>query len=159
MVLHADTPRIAIQESRDVIVASIQIDLDDGVLARFQEDLLGRIEETGARGVILDVSGLDVLDAEEFAALRRVMVMARLMGAESVLVGLQPGIAAALIEAGADVEGLHAASNMDAAFELLRPEPEPEAEPESAAEGPPADDAEADDDPTSEPEPLPGAER
>ena len=126
MALHADIPGVAMQLSRGIVVASIQVDLDDDVLARFREDLLARLHESGSEGVILDVSGLQTLDSEEFAALRRIMTMTSLMGAESVLVGLQPGVVSALIEAGADVDGLKAAINLDAAFELLEPEPEPE---------------------------------
>jgi len=136
MAHYADIPGVAIQVSRGVVVASIQVDLDDDVLARFRQDLLDCIHETGSRGVILDVSGLETLDSEELAALRRIMVMTALMGAESVLVGLRPGVVSALIEAGADVDGLRAAINLDAAFALLEPEPEPEheAEPATAAD-------------------------
>ena len=79
MALHADIPGVAMQLSRGVVVASIQVDLDDDVLARFREDLLRRIHETGSEGVILDVSGLQTLDSEEFAALRRIMAMTSLM--------------------------------------------------------------------------------
>ena len=120
------------QLSRGVVVASIQVDLDDDVLARFREELLGRLHKTGAKGAILDVSGLETLDSEEFAALRRIMAMTSLMGAESVLVGLQPGVVSALIETGVDVDGLRAAINLDAGFALLEPEPQPETEPEPA---------------------------
>lgn len=136
MAQYADIPGIAMQVSRDVVVASIQVDLDDDVLSRFRQDLLDRIHETGCRGVILDVSGLETLDSEELAALRRIIVMTGLMGAESVLVGLRPGVVSALIEAGADVDGLRAAIDLDAAFEMLEPEPEPEpgTEPESGTE-------------------------
>jgi len=140
MPLYADIPGVAIQVSRDVVVASIQVDLDDDVLARFREDLLRRIHETGSRGVILDVSGLETLDSNEFAALRSIIKMSTIMGAESVLVGLRPGVVSALIEAGADVDGLRAAINLDAAFALLQPEPEPE--PESEAGADPDDDRE-----------------
>lgn len=124
MTLYADIPGIALQVSRDVVVASIQVDLDDDVLERFREDLLRRIHETGSRGVIFDVSGLETLDSDEFAALRRIITMCTIMGAESVLVGLQPGVVSALIEAGVDVNGLLVALNLDAAFDLLQPEPE-----------------------------------
>jgi rsbT antagonist protein RsbS len=131
---YTDIPGVAIQVSRDIVVASIQVDLDDSVLARFREDLLRRIHETGSRGVILDVSGLETLDSDEFASLRRVITMSAIMGAESVLVGLRPGVVSALVEAGADVDGLRAAINLDAAFALLQPEPEPEPESEVEAE-------------------------
>jgi rsbT antagonist protein RsbS len=125
------------QVSREVVVASIQVDLDEDVLARFQEDLLGRVHETGSRAVILDVSGLETLDSSEFAALRRIIAAVKILGSDSVLVGLQPGVVSALIEVGADVDGLQTAIDLDAAFELLEPEPEPQTEPESEPESEP----------------------
>ena len=157
MTLYADIPGISMQVNRDIVVASIQVDLDEDVLARFSEDLLRRIHETGSRGVILDVSGLETLDSDEFAALRRIIAMSTIMGAKSVLVGLRPGVVSSLIEAGADVDGLQAASNLDAAFALLQPESELESEPESEA----GTDTEADPevDPAVEPEQTPGDER
>jgi len=133
MVEYAETPRVAIQVSRGVVVASIQTDLDEQVLAQFREDLLGRVHETGSRGVILDVSGLETLDSDEFAALRRISEMVTIMGTESVLVGLRPGVVSSLIELNADVEGLQTAIDLDAAFELLEPDSEPEAEPDGEA--------------------------
>ena len=139
------------QLSRDVVVASIQVDLDDDVLARFQEDLLGRVHETGPRAVILDVSGLETVDSEEFAALRRIIQMVTIMGTGSVLVGLQPGVVSALIEVGADVEGLQTAIDLDAAFALL--EPAPELEPDSDAD--PDPDNEVVDGTTDTPEGFP----
>ena len=137
MARHADIPRVALQVSRSVVVASIQVDLDEDVLFQFRQDLLERIHQTGCHGAILDVSGLDMLDSDELASLRRIMDMTSLMGAESVLVGLQPGVVSALIEAGADVDGLQAAISLDAAFDLLearRPEAAG-AETEEPAEG------------------------
>ncbi len=155
MSLYADIPGIAIQVSRDVVVASIQVDLDEDVLARFRDDLLRRIHETGSRGVILDVSGLETLDSGEFAALRRIITMGEIMGAESVLVGLQPGVVSSLIEAGAEVDGLRAASNLDAAFAMLEPEPEPESDSEAEADT----DADPEGDPPPDSEQVSGDEQ
>lgn len=150
MTVYADIPGVALQVSRDIVVASIQVDLDDDVLARFREDLLQRIHETGSRGVIFDLSGLETLDSDEFAALRRIMTTSTIMGAEPVLVGMRPGVVSALIEAGADIDGLRGALDLDAAFALLQPEP--------GAKG--DVDAESDSDPEStlppEPEQPPG---
>ena len=143
------------QLSRGVMVASIQVDLDDDVLARFREDLLARIHETGSQGVILDVSGLQTLDSEEFAALRRIMDMTGLMGAESVLVGLQPGVVSALIETEADVDGLRTAIDLDAGFALLEPEPQLETEAEPAT----AEDLDREDDASLEVETTPETDR
>ena len=137
MPRHAETPRVAMQVSREVVVASIQVDLDDDVLAQLGDDLLNRVHETGSRAVFMDVSGLETLDAHEFTALRRIMRSATIMGTEPVLVGLQAGVVSALIEVDADVDGLKTAIDLDAAFALLDPEPtssEPEPDPESDPE-------------------------
>jgi rsbT antagonist protein RsbS len=142
MALDADTPRIAMQVSREVVVATIQVDLDEDILARFQEDVLGRIHETGSRGAIFDVSGLEILDSEEFAALRRIIRMATLLGAKSVLAGLRPGIVSALLETAVDVDGLRTAVDLDAAFALLQPETEPVPEEDADRAGGPLVDGE-----------------
>ena len=132
MPLYADVPRVAIQVSRGVVVASIQVDLDEDVLAQFRDDLLRRIHVTGSRGVILDVSSLETLDSHEFSALRRIIAMCAILGAEAVLVGMRPGVVSALIEVGADVDGLRAAFDLDAAYAMLEQEHDagPDAEPE-----------------------------
>lgn len=116
------------QVARGVVVASIQVDLSEGVLARFREDLLRRLHESGSHGVILDVSGLETLDPEEFESLRRIITMTRIMGAETVLAGLQPGVVSALIETGVETEGLRTAIDLDAAFALLLQATEPAAD-------------------------------
>jgi rsbT antagonist protein RsbS len=133
MAGYTETSRVAIQVSRHVVVASIQTDLDEEVLANFREDLLGRVHETDSRGVILDVSGLATLDSDEFAALRRIMEMVAIMGAESVLVGLRPGVVSSLIDLDVDVEGLQTAIDLDAAFELFEPASVPVPEPDDEA--------------------------
>ena len=116
------------------MVASIQVDLDDNVLERFRQDLLRRVHETGSRGVILDVSGLETLDPDEFAALRGIIRTCAIMGSESILAGLRPGVVSALVEAGADIDGLRAAINLDAAFSQLELQSQPDIEPETDME-------------------------
>ena len=115
-----DAPAIAIQLSRGIVVASIQVDLEDAVLLRFREDLLDKVHRSGSRGVILDVSGLETLDLHEFADLRQIISMVEIMGARAVLVGLQPGVVSALVGGGADIDGLHSALDLDAAFVQLQ---------------------------------------
>jgi rsbT antagonist protein RsbS len=144
MAFHVDIPRIAIQFARNVVIASIQIDLSDDVLDQFREDLLARVHETSCRGVIVDVSGLDTIDSEEFAALRRIMTMTNLMGSRSILLGLRPGVVSALIEAGAEVDGLDAAIDLDGAFEMLESHAEIDADAEADAEADADTDAGAD---------------
>ena len=147
MSLYEDTPAVAMQVSRDVVVASIQIELNEDVLSRFREDLLNRVHDSRSRGVILDVSGLETLDSDEFAELRKIITMCTLLGTESILVGLQPGVVSSLIEAGAEVDGVRAAVDLDAAFNLLNP-------PELAKEV--DDEADGEGEATQEPEPEPG---
>lgn len=116
---------VAIQVSRDVVVASIQVDLEEDVLTRFRSELLQRVQDTGTQGVILELSGLVTLDSREFGTLRRIISACEIMGAKTVLAGLQPGVVSALIETGAQVDGLRTAIDLDAAFALLNP-PDPE---------------------------------
>ena len=112
-------PRIPLQVSRGCVVASIQVELSSEVLAQFQQDLLQLLHTSGAASVILDVAGVDIMDAEDFDSLRRSMAMAELMGARCLLAGLQPGVVAALVELGARVDDVEAALDLDAAFGRL----------------------------------------
>lgn len=111
--------RIPLQLAGDCVVASIQVDLDESTIQRFQTELLDQVRASGARGVILDLSGLQVLDRDEFEALRRTTEMTAIMGATPVVCGLRPGVVGALIELDADVDGIHAARDLDDAFVLM----------------------------------------
>lgn len=111
--------RIPLQLSRDYLVASIQIDLSEEVLRQFRHDLLESLRASGARGVILDLSGVRIMDGTDFEELRRTMAMAAVMGAAPVLCGLQAGVVAALVDLGADIDGIDAARDLDRAYELL----------------------------------------
>ncbi len=111
--------RIPLQLSRDYVVASIQIDLSEEVLKQFRSDLLELLRSSGARGAILDLSGVRIMDSADFEELRRTMAMAAVMGAKPVVCGLQAGVVAALVDLGADIDGIDAARDLDGAFELL----------------------------------------
>ncbi len=111
--------RIPLQVVRSCVVASIQIDLDSEVLRQFRVDLLECVQKSRANGVILDVSGIDILDFDDFIGLRRTMEMVEIMGALPILSGLKPGVVSALIDLGADPEGIETVLNLDDAFQLL----------------------------------------
>ena len=111
--------RIPLQLSRNCIVASIQVDLTEEVLRRFRADLLDFLQRSGAQAVILDLSGLEILDLEEFEALKHTMSMVSLMGARSIVAGLRPGVVSSLIELNADVEDILAAFDLDDAFSRI----------------------------------------
>jgi rsbT antagonist protein RsbS len=115
----SNVPRVPVQIAQGFVIASIQIDLTADVLGQFRLDLLEGVQRSAARGVILDVSGLQVLDLEDFIALRKTMEMAAVMGARCVLSGLQPGVISALIDLDADVDGIEATLNLDDALRLL----------------------------------------
>jgi rsbT antagonist protein RsbS len=143
-------PRIPLQVSRQCIVASIQVDLSEDVLPQFRRELLALLHSSGAGGVILDVSGLDVIDHEDFEALTRTMAMAEVMGARTIICGLGAGVVASLVELGVQTADIEAAFNLDEAFRLmdqLRSDPPEEGEetganeedPDEPPEAPPAD--------------------
>jgi rsbT antagonist protein RsbS len=111
--------RIPLQLSRDCVVASIQIDLGDEILRQFRADLLEALRSSRAKGVILDLSGVQILDREDFEGLRQTMTMTAVMGARPLICGLQPGVVASLVELGADLDGVEAAADLDGAFELM----------------------------------------
>ena len=123
--------RIPLQLSRGCVVASIQVDLSEEVLAVFKDEMLRLLHQSGARGVILDVSGVELMDLEDFDALHRAMSMAELMGARCLLAGLRPGVVSALVDIGVDARGVEAVLNLDEAFRVIeRPaEPLEDAEP------------------------------
>jgi rsbT antagonist protein RsbS len=115
----SDSARIPLQISRGCVIASIQVDLSPEVLRLFREELLELLHTTEASGVILDVSGIAVMDHQEFEALRRTMAMARLMGVESVVAGLRAGVVSALVELGVETDDIVAALDLDDAFEVM----------------------------------------
>jgi rsbT antagonist protein RsbS len=115
----SDQHRVTINLMRGCLVANIQVDLNRTVLERFRKDLLERLDVSRSRRVILDCSGVELVDAEDFEALRRTIAMAALMGARTVVAGLQPGVVSALIDLDVDLDGLHTAQSIDDAFRLL----------------------------------------
>ncbi len=115
----AGSERIPLQLIQGCLVASIQVDLTDQVLDRFRQELLARIGSTHVHGVVLDVSGVDVMDSVDFDMLKTTMTMASVMGASPVIVGLKPGIVSALMEMDVDIRGVRAALNLDDALQIL----------------------------------------
>jgi rsbT antagonist protein RsbS len=111
--------RIPLQLSQNCIVASIQTDLSEELLRLFREDLLKLLQSSEADGIILDLSGVEIIDAEDWEAIRGTMTMANLMGARSIVAGLRPGVVSALVELEVDVENIDAALNLDEALKLM----------------------------------------
>ena len=95
------------------LIASIHTALDDSQLVRFQQDLVERIGSDRARGVVIDVAALDVLDSFASRTLRDIGEMARLRGAVTVIVGIQPDVAFAMVELGMDTGGVVTALDLE----------------------------------------------
>lgn len=115
----SDTARIPLQVSQGCIVASVQVDLRPDVLAGFQADVLNLLRDSDARALIVDLSGVQTIDPEEFEALRRTSDMARLMGARSILSGLNAGVVSSLVDLDVNLADVEATRTLDAAFALI----------------------------------------
>lgn len=102
------------------LIASIQVELRDDVAQAFQEDVLAALEQRRAEGLIVDISGLEVVDTYVARVLAETGRMAHLMGAATVLVGMRPEIAATLVRMGYAMDGISTALNLEEGLALLR---------------------------------------
>jgi anti-anti-sigma regulatory factor len=105
------------------VVATAPADLDRETLDRMRQDLLDRVRASGARRILLDLSAVHLMDTEDFRAVVRLVAAARLMGARTVLAGLQPGVVAALVELGAQVGDIEAVLDLDHGFARFDEDP------------------------------------
>ncbi len=101
------------------LLTTIPVELRDAVADAFQADVLTDIERSGATGLVIDISGLDVVDTYVARILAETGRMARLMGTATVLVGMRPEIAATLVRMGYDMGGVRTALNLDDGLALL----------------------------------------
>lgn len=111
---------IPILRVNDTLLVTVHTELHDTVAEAFQEDVLAAIEKSGAAGLIIDISGLDMVDSYVARVLADTGRMARLMGTESVLVGMRPEVAATLVRMGYPMEGVKTALGVDDGLALLR---------------------------------------
>jgi rsbT antagonist protein RsbS len=104
----------------DVLISTVHVELHDAVAEAFQADVLTRIEKTGAKGLVIDVSGLEMVDSYVARILADTGRMAKLMGTQMVLVGMRPEVAATLVRMGYGMEGVRTALNLDDGIALLQ---------------------------------------
>lgn len=114
--------KIPILKLYDYLLTTIQIDLDDTTALEFQEDLLHKIHETGAKGVIIDVTAVEVIDSFIAKVLGDVVHMSMLMGTRVVLTGIQPAVAITLIDLGITMKNVPTALDLEQGVEILRQE-------------------------------------
>jgi rsbT antagonist protein RsbS len=110
---------VAILRQGDYLIASVQSDLSDSEVLAFRDELAERVGELRASGVIVDVTALDVIDSFVARSLRSIAEAARLRGAETVIVGIRPDVAIAMVQFNLNLDSLQAALDLDEAIEIL----------------------------------------
>jgi rsbT antagonist protein RsbS len=110
---------VPILKQGDYLIASIQAALSDTDVLRLRDDLLERAGRHRSRGIIVDVTALDVMDSFAARSLRAIAHMANLRGAVTVLVGIQPEVAFAMVQLGLNLEGVHTALDLEEGLAFL----------------------------------------
>lgn len=111
--------RIPILTMGKLLLVTIQVDMHDRLALALQDDLTSRIVKDGARGVLIDISSLDVVDSFIGRMIGNTAAMARVLDAETVVVGMQPSVAITLVELGLTLSGVRTALNVEKGMALL----------------------------------------
>lgn len=112
--------RIPILQMGDFLLVTIQVDMHDRLAMTLQEDLTNRISQTQARGVLIDISALEIVDSFIGRILGNIAKMSRVLDAQTVVVGMQPAVAITLVELGLSLPGVRTALNIEKGMNLLR---------------------------------------
>lgn len=111
--------RIPILKMGQLLLVTIQVDMHDRLAMALQDDLTGRIVREKARGVLIDISSLDIVDSFIGRMISNTAAMARILDAHTVLVGMQPAVAITLVELGLTLHGVQTALNVEKGVQLL----------------------------------------
>ena len=112
--------RIPILKMGEFLLVTIQVDMHDRLAQTLQEDLLNKIRQTGALGVLIDISSLEVVDSFMGRMLGNIASMSQILDAATVVVGMRPAVAITLIELGLSLQGVCTALNVEKGMDLLR---------------------------------------
>lgn len=112
--------RIPILRMGPYLLVSIQVDMHDRLALQLQDDLTNRISETGAHGVLIDISSLEIVDSFIGRMLANIAGIARVLDATTVVVGMQPAVAITLVELGLALPGIRTALNVEKGIALLQ---------------------------------------
>ena|SRR5258705_7380875 len=111
--------RIPILKMGEFLLVSIQVDMHDRLAMQLQDDLTERISASRARGVLIDISALDMVDSFIGRMLGNIAAMSRVLDAQTVVVGMRPAVAITLVELGLSLDGVRTALNVERGMELL----------------------------------------
>jgi rsbT antagonist protein RsbS len=111
---------IPILKMGDILLVTIQVDMHDRLALALQEDLTQRISATGARGVLIDISSLEIVDSFIGRMFSNIAAMARVLDAVTVVVGMRPAVAITLVELGLALPGVRTALDVERGMDLLR---------------------------------------
>jgi rsbT antagonist protein RsbS len=111
--------RIPILRMGEFLLVPVQVDMHDKLAMTLQDDLTNQITKVRARGVLIDISALDLVDSFIGRVLGNISSMARVLGAETVVVGMQPAVAITLVELGLELTGVHTALDVEKGMALL----------------------------------------
>ena len=111
--------RIPILRMGDFLLVTIQVDMHDRLALTLQDDLTAKIEKTGAKGVLIDISALEMVDSFIGRMIANISSMSRILDATTVLVGMQPAVAITLVELGLTLHGVKTALNVEKGMALL----------------------------------------
>jgi rsbT antagonist protein RsbS len=112
--------RIPILQMGSTLLVTIQVDMQDQTALALQDDLAGRISATSAKGVLIDISALEIVDSFVGRMLASISGIARILDATTVVVGMQPAVAITLVELGLSLEGVRTALNVERGMQLLQ---------------------------------------
>ncbi len=112
--------RIPILKFGDCLLVTIQVDMHDELAMSLQEDLTAQIAKYASRGVLIDISSLEIVDSFIGRMLANIAAMSRVLDAQTVLTGMQPAVAITLVELGMSLPGIKTALNVERGMELLR---------------------------------------
>jgi rsbT antagonist protein RsbS len=112
--------RIPILKIGDCLLVTIQVDMHDQLAMSLQEDLTSKIAQYASRGVLIDISSLEIVDSFIGRMLANIAAMSKVLDAQTVLTGMQPAVAITLVELGMALPGIKTALNVERGMELLR---------------------------------------
>ena len=112
--------RIPILQMGEFLLVTIQVDMHDRLAMTLQDDLTNRISQTNARGVLIDISALEIVDSFIGRILGNIAKMSQVLDAQTVVVGMQPAVAITLVELGLSLTGVRTALNIEKGMALLR---------------------------------------